>query len=434
MKKILIRIICCFSIYYTVYALSGAFFDKGIYFLFKQDFDLPEKVTFLTKRGQLIFSKESKNKYCFFSTCAFIEDMWNDTLILSWEKQKKSTFIKKKDVYVQKELLQRPDITAPEELTFSLKEDKESLKSVSCTVEKGCVQKEETKSDEPALELLSGSKVYQEQTGYRADTIQSSDILLFKQTGDYKLYKRLKNDAFLKIEPAVKSPRFLLALSSYNRPVYLSGQVLRLMKQTYQNFHLSLSIKGEEQAYEKITYHKEWQNFLKENRLSIRYDKNAGQFHNLLNAFRYQDLTQFDYVCKIDDDDWYSPDYLEQMRWHLMAYPDTVLIQQRFFHKLERRGDSVVFLNQAQPATGSTMCFKASFAQKLLDVENMSDTEISKLLLKDTTLTAPYKVALEDLLIAELARAQGKTLSLTTFQPTYLYNMTTASITRIGEE
>ncbi|MBO7244929.1 MAG: hypothetical protein J6V53_06610 [Alphaproteobacteria bacterium] len=41
-----------------------------------------------------------------------------------------------------------------------------------------------------------------------------------------------------------KNYRYLLMLSSFKRPIFLSGQIYRLLNQTYQNFDISVSIKG----------------------------------------------------------------------------------------------------------------------------------------------------------------------------------------------
>lgn len=41
-----------------------------------------------------------------------------------------------------------------------------------------------------------------------------------------------------------KKHKILVMISSYKRPLLLSGQIIRFQNQTYQNFDISVSIKG----------------------------------------------------------------------------------------------------------------------------------------------------------------------------------------------
>ena len=50
-------------------------------------------------------------------------------------------------------------------------------------------------------------------------------------------------------EKAEKEHKILLMLSSFKRPIFLSGQIARLLNQTYKNHDISVSIKGSDNTY-----------------------------------------------------------------------------------------------------------------------------------------------------------------------------------------
>ena len=74
--------------------------------------------------------------------------------------------------------------------------------------------------------------------------------------------------------------RILVMISSYKRPLLLSGQIIRFANQTYQNFDISVSIKGAPEDYVKRTFMKEWEPLIKKHKLSVRFDENKNQLSN----------------------------------------------------------------------------------------------------------------------------------------------------------
>lgn len=196
-------------------------------------------------------------------------------------------------------------------------------------------------------------------------TIKLLILLLLCVTTGYTMYR--------KAYPSQKNYRFLLMCSSFKRPMFLSGQIFRLMNQTYQNFDISVSVKGVDPEKSWLTFEKEWRPYIKEKRLFLRYDVNKKQLFNLLDTIKNVDLSRYDYFCKIDDDDWYAPDYLETVnrklneanynlrnnpdkKVHLTYTSDTLLLTEDLDTTYLRKNDTEL--------TGPTLCF----SRKILDV------------------------------------------------------------------
>ena len=172
-------------------------------------------------------------------------------------------------------------------------------------------------------------------------------------------------------EPIIekKQNRFLLLLSSYKRPILLSGQILRLMNQTYTDFTLSVSIKGTPQEWIKSTFFKEWQPFINQKRLYVRFDENKEQLSNLLDTARNFDISKYDYFCKIDDDDWYAPTYLEETNNWLNQEKDIDLSMTRNAILLENGNEAVVMRVNETNLAGPTMCFSQKVIKSLFALE-----------------------------------------------------------------
>lgn len=96
--------------------------------------------------------------------------------------------------------------------------------------------------------------------------------------------------------------RILAMMPSYQRPIFLSGQILRFMNQTYPHVMTSVSVKGIPADLFEMMRQKEWQKFIDDGWLRILLDSNKDQFSNMLDTVRNIDLSQYDYFCKVDDD------------------------------------------------------------------------------------------------------------------------------------
>ena len=96
------------------------------------------------------------------------------------------------------------------------------------------------------------------------------------------------------VVPFRKHYRILACVSSFKRPIFVSGQVLRLMNQSYP-VDVSLSVKGVPENFVKTTLMQEWKPFMQDGRLFVRNDKNRDQYSNFLDTVRNVDLNQYDY-------------------------------------------------------------------------------------------------------------------------------------------
>lgn len=169
-----------------------------------------------------------------------------------------------------------------------------------------------------------------------------------------------------------KNNRFLICMTSYKRPIFLSGQILRFNNQTYQNFHISAAIKGVPEEWVNRTFLHEWQPLIDSGKLTIRFEDNKRQLNNFLDTVRHIDLSKYDYFCKVDDDDWYTPDYLESVNEWLNKEPNIVLSHSKNAIRL-RNGEvedkMVLFSENPTNLSGPTMCFSREVIQTLLVIE-----------------------------------------------------------------
>ncbi|MBR2137110.1 MAG: hypothetical protein IJ852_04020 [Alphaproteobacteria bacterium] len=157
--------------------------------------------------------------------------------------------------------------------------------------------------------------------------------------------------------------------SSWQRPMLLSGQILRFMNQTYDNYTMSVSIKGTEPEWIEKTFMQEWQPFIDQAKLIIRYDVNRDQLSNQLDPVRDLDIEQYDYFCKVDDDDWYAPTYLEEVNEWLNKEENIDLSASSNMTELNN-GDIFVNMSYSQMGwSGNTLCFSRKALKTILAVE-----------------------------------------------------------------
>lgn len=173
----------------------------------------------------------------------------------------------------------------------------------------------------------------------------------------------------VKISERPKNYRFLLCVSSFKRPIFLSGQLWRMMNQTYQNFDISVSVKGIDKDWADKTFMQEWQPFVETGRVILRFDSNRKQMNNFLDTVRDIDLTQYDYFCKIDDDDWYTPDYLEDVNKNINSQKNVTVTGSRNAYILTENIDSVVFRKNNTGLMGPTLCFSRKVIETALEIE-----------------------------------------------------------------
>ncbi len=109
--------------------------------------------------------------------------------------------------------------------------------------------------------------------------------------------------------------KIAVCLPSYKRLESLERQIFSFMHQTYdpKNYHVFVAVKGvTEYVFNKILVPR-FRSFIEEGRLTLRYFPNKNQMSNILDTVRGLDISGYELFVKIDDDDFYSPDYLKNI-------------------------------------------------------------------------------------------------------------------------
>lgn len=106
--------------------------------------------------------------------------------------------------------------------------------------------------------------------------------------------------------------KIALCMASYKRPVDLQRQIYAMMNQSYDKdfFHLFVAVKGVSEFILNTFIIPQFKSYIEDGRLTIRYFPNSNQLTNLLDCTRGLDVSEYELFFKIDDDDFYSPDYL----------------------------------------------------------------------------------------------------------------------------
>lgn len=224
-----------------------------------------------------------------------------------------------------------------------------------------------------------------------------------------------------------KQHKILVMMSSYKRPLLLSGQIIRFEKQTYQNFDISVSIKGAPENWVRATFMQEWKPLMDKGRLFVRFDENKNQLSNHLDTVRDVDIEKYDYFCKVDDDDWYVPTYLEHVNEWLNKSPHVSMSASRdaiVLEEDEKTAKMKIFYGET---FGPTMCFSREVIKIALNVE------------KDSSYLEPHinrerveylRKIREDALLDRIARLTGEIQFRNDGVPRVIYGKQYPGVTR----
>lgn len=231
-------------------------------------------------------------------------------------------------------------------------------------------------------------------------------------------------------KPVAKKNHFLVVISSYKRPIYLTGLIHRLKNQSYPSeyFDISISLKGVNPHVKKSILDEDLKDF-NEKKLFINLDENKNQFSNLLNTFRNIDLSNYDYICKIDDD-WYHNNYLTNLNEILSNLDSPQFITSGILSSLYKNANEVYLRTYYTTRTGPSICFSSNFATRLLALEKMSNDAIKEKLLKSANLNSDIKNLYEDLILNAYAQQNNEKFIYFSLEPLFIYNRTTQSIMR----
>ena len=227
--------------------------------------------------------------------------------------------------------------------------------------------------------------------------------------------------------PKYNEKRILVMISSWKRPLLLSGQIIRFEKQTYRNFDMSVSVKGASEEWVRATFMQEWQDMINSDKLRIRFDDNKDQLANVLDTVRDVNLDDYDYFCKVDDDDWYAPTYLEEVNEWLNK-EDNITLSHSKQATLLRNGDDAVWMGfNTSVLSGPTMCFDRRVIDAALKIEK-DPAALEPLYSKDQVLA--LKEIKEDAMLHQIAEKLGKSQYRMTSPHNIIYGQQYPSVIR----
>ena len=169
-------------------------------------------------------------------------------------------------------------------------------------------------------------------------------------------------------ENAKKNYRILACLASYNRPIFVSSQVLRFLKQSYP-VDISVSLKGLPQEFVDNALRKEWAEGLASGRIIMRVSPNRDQYSNVLDTVRDVDLDKWDYFCRVDDDDWYGPDYFKNVNEWLNKEDDIVMTYTVQNMIIMEENSHISIRRNHVDWFGPSMCYSRELIKKALWLE-----------------------------------------------------------------
>ena len=221
--------------------------------------------------------------------------------------------------------------------------------------------------------------------------------------------------------------KILVMMSSYKRPLLLSGQIIRFQNQTYQNFDISVSIKGAPEKWVRRMFMQEWQPLMDKGRLFVRFDENKNQLSNHMDTLRDINMDKYDYFCKVDDDDWYVPTYLEHVNDWLNKDSNIAMSASRnavVLEEDEKTAKMKLFFGEMY---GPTMCFSRDVMKTAFAVEK----DASALEPYIDTATVEYlRDRREDSLLDKIAKRTGKIQFRNDGIPRVIYGRQYPGITR----
>lgn len=430
-KKVFSYLFIVFSICFTLY--EGSIFVGRLiinHFYYKPATFLSDTLYLETKKGTIPFNRKENNIYCTFDdVCAkvmnitengFQFQIQNETHNYQKIHEKENTF--SQPMYMP----QLNNTPHKQKITFLYQDGNETV-HVECTASELCKKDDEQL---PFSFVVSGLKVDKNKNFNDHISMGESTKILLKEGDKFHTLTKNAQGVFKKDETQtpVHQNRFLLAVSSFKRPIYLVGLIHRLFNQTYQNFDVSVSLKGVDTQILNKIIKPEFNTLDKGNRLILKEHKNTNQLSNLINTFREIDLKNYDYICKIDDDDFYSNDYLNSVNMALNLLGNPEFLFKNNFDILYENTYSTYLINSFNKNPGATTCFSTQFASTLFNIEKMTPLQIKNLIKSDEKNDL---ILYEDWLFHKVSHQQGKKHIYFSLEPLFIYNKTNNSITRL---
>lgn len=115
------------------------------------------------------------------------------------------------------------------------------------------------------------------------------------------------------VKKTPEKPRVCVCITSYNRIDPLIRQVFTFLAYMPAYAHLNVAVKGVTEEMFNILHKPLFQKFIDQGRLTMKVMPNKGQLWNHVDSWTLEDINKFDYFCKVDDDDFYAPEYVQDV-------------------------------------------------------------------------------------------------------------------------
>lgn len=370
-----------------------------------------------------VLIQKSETRYCMPSTqqCGHIQFQTPDRFTIQWETGSIETFQKNQnDIYILDNGTSRSHALLPPRPTIQIQLNAE-IKELRQDENGLCFDSDDT---------YLGTILSESYTQNTRDSSRKKAIFFEMITGNRQMFIQNHNGVYQSQKMPDKKFKLLVFTYSYKRPLFLSGQILRFFNQTNQNFDMRVSVKGVSAEDAAQTFIREWAPFIQKGRLRVTFDKNKDQMSNLMDALEGVDLNRYDYFCKVDDDDWYAPTYLETLTRHLNTDSDILTSVSMSHYRLLNAPENAYLTYTAATTVGATLCFNREIAQALFTFQKMTPAEQQKELGVHLEQLQTYQSTGEDVLIHQLAQKRGKTQIRNTPVPLFIYGAQYPSITR----
>ncbi len=129
------------------------------------------------------------------------------------------------------------------------------------------------------------------------------------------------------VSPSQKRPlgrpfNMAACIASYKRVEDLLRQILCMMNQSYPHLHVFAAVKGVSAETARRILLPHVQPFIDAGRVTLRLCPNRNQLTNFMDTVRGLDISSYDLFAKIDDDDFYDPDYFRHVADFHALLPD----------------------------------------------------------------------------------------------------------------
>jgi len=115
---------------------------------------------------------------------------------------------------------------------------------------------------------------------------------------------------------------FSIVIPLYNKAAYIEKAIQSVLAQTFQEFELIVIDDGSTDGGLEIVQQ------IKDSKIQLIQQKNQGVSTARNNAVK---ATKYDYVAFLDADDWWSPDFLEEMKSLITEFPEGSLYASSYF-------------------------------------------------------------------------------------------------------